>query len=174
MDINASGSAEVAANEMSPDRVAAARARLKTGRNESCPCGSGRKYKKCCIESDAQMVRNADEKRRAKAPSSASAPAFEPLPVVTLGRLKQFAEQIVHLSAAGRFEGLELGAAAEEFIRAKRLDLLPEVAVGFCKLDARAYDADALIHIEDYLLAAHFEGEALHLAERFLPAAREA
>jgi len=21
----------------------------KTGRNESCPCGSGKKYKKCCI-----------------------------------------------------------------------------------------------------------------------------
>ncbi|MDD2598327.1 MAG: SEC-C metal-binding domain-containing protein [Kiritimatiellae bacterium] len=20
----------------------------KTGRNESCPCGSGKKYKKCC------------------------------------------------------------------------------------------------------------------------------
>ncbi|WP_423785753.1 SEC-C metal-binding domain-containing protein [Gimesia maris] len=21
----------------------------KTGRNESCPCGSGKKYKKCCL-----------------------------------------------------------------------------------------------------------------------------
>lgn len=24
----------------------------KTGRNEPCPCGSGKKYKKCCLESD--------------------------------------------------------------------------------------------------------------------------
>jgi len=24
------------------------KARLKTGRNSPCPCGSGRKYKKCC------------------------------------------------------------------------------------------------------------------------------
>jgi hypothetical protein len=24
-------------------------ARVKTGRNETCPCGSGKKYKKCCL-----------------------------------------------------------------------------------------------------------------------------
>lgn len=24
----------------------------KVGRNDSCPCGSGKKYKKCCIEND--------------------------------------------------------------------------------------------------------------------------
>jgi uncharacterized protein YecA (UPF0149 family) len=23
--------------------------RVKVGRNESCPCGSGKKYKKCCL-----------------------------------------------------------------------------------------------------------------------------
>ncbi len=28
------------------------RARLKTGRNEPCPCGSGKKYKKCHMEAD--------------------------------------------------------------------------------------------------------------------------
>ncbi len=26
--------------------------RLKTGRNEECPCGSGKKYKKCHLEAD--------------------------------------------------------------------------------------------------------------------------
>lgn len=29
--------------------LAAARERLKGGRNEPCSCGSGRKYKKCCF-----------------------------------------------------------------------------------------------------------------------------
>lgn len=30
-------------------------ARLKdTGRNDDCPCGSGKKYKKCCLHSDEQ------------------------------------------------------------------------------------------------------------------------
>jgi len=26
----------------------AAKAQIKTGRNEPCPCGSGKKYKRCC------------------------------------------------------------------------------------------------------------------------------
>jgi len=26
----------------------------KTGRNETCPCGSGKKYKRCCLEKDQQ------------------------------------------------------------------------------------------------------------------------
>ena len=25
---------------------------VKTGRNEPCPCGSGKKYKKCCLKKD--------------------------------------------------------------------------------------------------------------------------
>jgi hypothetical protein len=34
----------------------AARVRLKTGRNEPCPCRSGRKYKKCCLTQDEDLV----------------------------------------------------------------------------------------------------------------------
>jgi len=26
---------------------------MKTGRNEPCPCGSGRKYKQCCLKKKA-------------------------------------------------------------------------------------------------------------------------
>lgn len=26
----------------------------KIGRNEKCPCGSGKKYKKCCLDKDMQ------------------------------------------------------------------------------------------------------------------------
>ena len=35
----------------------AAQARLKSGRNDSCPCGSGKKYKKCCLPKDEITVR---------------------------------------------------------------------------------------------------------------------
>ncbi len=28
----------------------------KTGRNDPCPCGSGKKYKKCCISKDKEPV----------------------------------------------------------------------------------------------------------------------
>ena len=239
MDINASGSTEVVASETSPEQVAAARARLKSGRNDPCPCGSGRKFKKCCLASDEQLVRNAEATRRAQAFTSAPPPpAVEPPPAGApkvkerkprplteaearwnafwdelealnspsaaqmddlLGKLlespegddwadlmhafakhnhpdlprvfRRIASVIAHTKEAGT--AFFYWAAAEEFIRTKRTDLLPEVAAGFCKLDARAYDADALVHLEDYLLAAHFEHEALQLAERFLPAGRE-
>jgi hypothetical protein len=32
-----------------PERPVPARREEKVGRNEPCPCGSGRKYKKCCL-----------------------------------------------------------------------------------------------------------------------------
>ncbi len=50
------------------EALAAARQRLKTGRNEPCPCGSGRKYKKCCLAGDEELVRQA-------------APRLEPVPL---------------------------------------------------------------------------------------------
>jgi tetratricopeptide (TPR) repeat protein len=31
----------------------------KTGRNDPCPCGSGKKYKRCCLEQDQQDQRDA-------------------------------------------------------------------------------------------------------------------
>jgi Flp pilus assembly protein TadD len=41
----------------SDDKVAGARARLAaTGRNEPCPCGSGKKYKKCHLAEDEASV----------------------------------------------------------------------------------------------------------------------
>ena len=40
---------EQAAVELRRQRVAAAKKDHKIGRNEPCPCGSGKKYKKCCL-----------------------------------------------------------------------------------------------------------------------------
>jgi tetratricopeptide (TPR) repeat protein len=44
----------------------------KIGRNELCPCGSGKKYKRCCLASDEAAAR---EKRAANAALSAAATA---------------------------------------------------------------------------------------------------
>jgi hypothetical protein len=49
------------------------------GRNEPCHCGSGRKYKLCCLEKDEaarRKARGAEE----PAPGSAPAPADAPKP----------------------------------------------------------------------------------------------
>ncbi len=212
--------------------VSAARARLKTGRNEPCPCGSGQKYKKCCLANDEARVRQADGDLRAQATMdfptlSPSAPkakesrqlseaeiklnalweAFDALAQPTpaqmgdlLGNLlalsTEFTEwnEVMHtfskhdhpdllevfrriVAGVSRVEGTDMAffywAAAEEFTRKDLVGCLPEVAAGFCKLDHDAYDADALAHLEDYLLAAHFDAETLELTEHFLPAARE-
>jgi hypothetical protein len=45
----------------------------RPGRNEPCHCGSGRKYKHCCLEKDEAEVSAA----RAKAAADASAQASE-------------------------------------------------------------------------------------------------
>jgi len=38
------------------------------GRNEPCHCGSGRKYKQCCLEKDEATARTARAKAAAEAP----------------------------------------------------------------------------------------------------------
>jgi len=30
---------------------------MKAGRNDACPCGSGKKYKKCCLANDQEGAR---------------------------------------------------------------------------------------------------------------------
>ncbi|MGA2853815.1 MAG: SEC-C metal-binding domain-containing protein, partial [Verrucomicrobiota bacterium] len=48
------------------DRVISAsgtlrRAAAKVGRNDPCPCGSGKKYKKCCFEKDQERLHHSSE-----------------------------------------------------------------------------------------------------------------
>lgn len=33
----------------------------KVGRNEPCPCGSGKKYKYCCLDKDEHSISAVDE-----------------------------------------------------------------------------------------------------------------
>ena len=43
----------------------------QVGRNDKCPCGSGRKYKQCCLRKDEEKARKAREKAAAKAEKEA-------------------------------------------------------------------------------------------------------
>ncbi|MBI3915872.1 MAG: SEC-C domain-containing protein [Betaproteobacteria bacterium] len=233
-------SCELAADGASDSRLSAARERLKSRRNEPCPCGSGRKYKRCCLRSDEGLVRQMTAAPQAEAiehvepvaPPAGAAIGEDPggryesgLPRKLSSRLDALwkAVNVVNQPTAAQMDEL-LGellalppeatwwnevlsefarrnhphlhavfrriaaavphtkktgmasfywAAAEEFAGKKLSALLPELVDGFCKLDRHSYDADALAHIEDYLLAGHFEAEALRLAEHFLPIERE-
>ena len=61
----------------------------KVGRNDPCPCGSGKKYKRCCLakdEQEAEAARAAAEAERQKAaaeeePAQDDASEAEPKPV---------------------------------------------------------------------------------------------
>jgi hypothetical protein len=44
-----------------------------TGRNDPCPCGSGKKYKQCCLVKDEAKARTAREKAAAAAPATPEA-----------------------------------------------------------------------------------------------------
>ena len=35
----------------------------KVGRNEPCPCGSGKKYKYCCLEKDKEEKKESKENK---------------------------------------------------------------------------------------------------------------
>jgi hypothetical protein len=49
------------------------------GRNDPCRCGSGKKYKQCCLAKDEAAAREA----RAKAAAEAPAPSEEPAAAAT-------------------------------------------------------------------------------------------
>jgi hypothetical protein len=44
----------------------------QVGRNDKCPCGSGKKYKQCCLAADEEKARKAREKAAAKAEREAA------------------------------------------------------------------------------------------------------
>ncbi|MFH1531839.1 MAG: SEC-C metal-binding domain-containing protein [Pseudomonadota bacterium] len=49
----------------------------KTGRNDPCPCGSGKKYKKCCLEKDREAESAALKAQKAAVPSPVRPSEFD-------------------------------------------------------------------------------------------------
>jgi len=46
---NTSHSSQASEVGSAPEKLEPHRVETKVGRNEPCPCGSGKKYKKCCL-----------------------------------------------------------------------------------------------------------------------------
>jgi hypothetical protein len=70
---------------------------MKTGRNDPCPCGSGKKYKRCCMEADLHPA-------RASHPSPVSPP--DPRrPGVTLSTFLCAAEVVAPGASTMLFKG---------------------------------------------------------------------
>lgn len=66
---------DASSGEASP--IAVARVDAKVGRNDPCPCGSGKKYKKCCLQNEGARPVESSAPAPARAPEHAPAPEHE-------------------------------------------------------------------------------------------------
>ena len=96
----------------------------KPGRNDPCPCGSGKKYKRCCLEKDQQA-----ESAALAAAQAAAAAEQEEIKAVLAGEddLDERSNSVIDLIDAGKLD------EAEEAAR-YLLEHFPEVHDGYDRL----------------------------------------
>ena len=90
----------------------------KTGRNDPCPCGSGKKYKQCCLRKEEEVEREALN-ARGQAQKNRSAGVYSDV-VKTLDKLAADYEEDVALAEASN--------AAVALVRAGKLDEAEQAA----------------------------------------------
>lgn len=98
----------------------------KVGRNQPCPCGSGKKYKQCCLAKDEAAAAATREQQHRDAPSPpVRAPRNAGLPVVDDDShpLDQLSNGIVDLIDAEEFD--EAGRLCQRL-----LDEYPDIPDG--------------------------------------------
>lgn len=82
----------------------------KVGRNQPCPCGSGKKYKQCCLAADEAAAEAArDEQRRNAPPPPVRGPVPRWGPAVDDGydRLDKMSNDTVDLIHDGKLDEAE-------------------------------------------------------------------
>lgn len=121
----------------------------KTGRNQPCPCGSGKKYKTCCLRKDEDAQRQAE--RAAAPPPGRMAKISEQDDGLDL--LDSRSNRVIDLIDEGRLDEAE--AAAQEL-----LSLYPDLMDGHLRL---AMVCEARKQPE--LAAAHYRRAAASLDE---------
>ncbi|MCC6900890.1 MAG: SEC-C domain-containing protein [Polyangiaceae bacterium] len=95
----------------------------KTGRNQPCPCGSGKKYKTCCLRKDEDAQRQVE---RAALPP-AGRPSRDPREDDGLELLDSRSNRVIDLIDEGRLDEAE--AASHEL-----LSLYPDLMDGHLRL----------------------------------------
>jgi tetratricopeptide (TPR) repeat protein len=98
----------------------------KTGRNDPCPCGSGKKYKHCCLDKDRAAEFAPLVAERAELQAERADQAIE-LALLESQALDEASNAVVDLVHAGRLDEAER-AARELLVR------YPEVHDGYDRL----------------------------------------
>jgi tetratricopeptide (TPR) repeat protein len=96
----------------------------KIGRNDRCPCGSGKKYKKCCLASDEAAARAARPAQPAAAPARRPSLANH---FLEQDELTEASNAVVDMVQAGNLDAAE--QAAHEL-----LARFPDVHDGYDRL----------------------------------------
>jgi tetratricopeptide (TPR) repeat protein len=99
----------------------------RPGRNDPCPCGSGKKYKRCCLDKDEAAAAAARESARAAATSRYPMQAFGTVPLDDADELTSSSNAVVDLVHAGKLDEAE--RAAHELLKR-----FPEVHDGYDRL----------------------------------------
>ena len=99
----------------------------KTGRNDPCPCGSGKKYKRCCLEKDEAAASAAREAERASRPTTSPLQAMGAIPLDDAEELTQASNAVIDLVHGGKLDEAE--QAAHDLLKR-----FPEVHDGYDRL----------------------------------------
>jgi len=101
----------------------------KVGRNHPCPCGSGKKYKHCCLARDeaAATADREQQQHRIAAPVDAPRASWRPVVDDDGERLDQMSNDAVDLIHAGKLD------EAEQLCR-RLLDDFPDLPDGHMRL----------------------------------------
>jgi hypothetical protein len=136
------------------------------GRNDPCPCGSGKKYKRCCLAADEQRART-----RALPVPATAAPDPDPDPDPDLPRAfdpRRLAATLHELARRGpadaQREFTRLLSEAEPVLA--YMDRQPEIEAASRALEAHRASFDQLVQDT---LAYQERTEALFAEERFAP-----
>ena len=82
----------------------------KIGRNDPCPCGSGKKYKKCCMASDEAAARAARPAQPAAVAARGPSLASHAREHDERDELTEASNAVVDLVQAGNLDAAEQGA----------------------------------------------------------------
>ena len=132
----------------------------RIGRNDPCPCGSGKKYKHCCLAADEQRA----AMRRSQAPAADSP---DPLPMARLDPKRVSKLLREHVGATAGKERVEIDALlAETGPLLAFMEREPEIRAAFQALEARRTEFESLLADDQ---AYSQRSQALFAEEPFVP-----
>ena len=82
----------------------------KTGRNDPCPCGSGNKYKRCCLEKDEAAAAAARAAEQATRAPTSSMQAIGSVPYDDADELDAVSNGVIALVKSGKLDEAERAA----------------------------------------------------------------